>query len=183
MCTVQLFLPLMRFLQFWEVSWSSGAISSHFYLIYFCFLESASNNPKYFSPNVLMISWYDTSIPLIVSIFLLFIISVEYFQWQIHFRYPGYIFFLFVSGYYNYYCFAHSNVFNINFSWCFFQSRLSNIKSPQVSWTLLSILVDLNNAVVWMISTHPLISKSPNPVLILQWQYQVRQLQLASPFL
>ena len=36
-------------------------------------------------------------------------------------------------------------------------------KSPQVSWTLLSILADLNNAVVSMVSTRPLISKSTHP--------------------
>ena len=36
---------------------------------------------------------------------------------------------------------------------------LSDIKSAQVSRTLLSILTDLNNAVVWMISTCLLISK------------------------
>ena len=37
---------------------------------------------------------------------------------------------------------------------------MSDIRSPQVSWTLLSILADLNNAVVWMVSTRPLIFKS-----------------------
>ena len=37
---------------------------------------------------------------------------------------------------------------------------LSDSKSPQVSRTLLSIVVDLSNAVVWIVSTHPLISKS-----------------------
>ena len=37
---------------------------------------------------------------------------------------------------------------------------LSDNKSPQVSRTLLSILADLNNAVVWMVSTRPVISKS-----------------------
>ena len=37
---------------------------------------------------------------------------------------------------------------------------LSDNKSPQVSRTLLSILTDLNNAVVWMVSTCPFISKS-----------------------
>ena len=36
-------------------------------------------------------------------------------------------------------------------------------KSPQVSRTLLSILAVLNNAVVCMASTHPLISKSSSP--------------------
>ena len=40
---------------------------------------------------------------------------------------------------------------------------LSDNKSPQVSRTLLSFLADLNNAVVWMVSTRPLISKSSNP--------------------
>ena len=40
---------------------------------------------------------------------------------------------------------------------------LSDHKSPQVSRTLLSILADLDNAVVWMGSTFPLISKSSSP--------------------
>ena len=37
---------------------------------------------------------------------------------------------------------------------------LSDNKSPQVSRILLSILADLNNAVVWMVPTRPLISES-----------------------
>ena len=37
---------------------------------------------------------------------------------------------------------------------------LRDRKSPQVSRTLLSILADLNNAVVWVFSTRPLIFKS-----------------------
>ena len=40
------------------------------------------------------------------------------------------------------------------------QWRLSDSKSPQVFMTLLSILADLNNAVVWMVSTRSLIFKS-----------------------
>ena len=40
---------------------------------------------------------------------------------------------------------------------------LSDNKSPQVSRTLLSILADLNNAVTWMVSVRPLISKFPSP--------------------
>ena len=43
-----------------------------------------------------------------------------------------------------------------------FHWSLSDGKS-QVSRTLLSILADLNNAVVWMVSTHSLISKSSSP--------------------
>ena len=39
---------------------------------------------------------------------------------------------------------------------------LSDSKSPQVFWTLVSILANLNNAVVWMVSICPLIFKSSN---------------------
>ena len=46
----------------------------------------------------------------------------------------------------------------------FFHWSLSDSKSPQVSWTLLSILAVLNNAVVWMVSTHPPTSKSSSPL-------------------
>ena len=45
------------------------------------------------------------------------------------------------------------------FRWC-----LRDSKSPQDSTTLLSILVDLSNAVVWMVSTLPAISKSSSPL-------------------
>ena len=41
-----------------------------------------------------------------------------------------------------------------------FQWRLRDNKSPQVSRTFLSILADLNNAIIWIVSTHPLIPKS-----------------------
>ena len=40
---------------------------------------------------------------------------------------------------------------------------LSDSMSPQVSRTLLSILANLNTAVVWMVSIRPLISKSSGP--------------------
>ena len=41
-----------------------------------------------------------------------------------------------------------------------FHWSLSDSKSPQVSMTLLSILAVFNNALVWMVSTRPLTSKS-----------------------
>ena len=41
-----------------------------------------------------------------------------------------------------------------------FYWSLSNSKSPQVSRTLLSILIVLNKAVIWMVSTRPPTSKS-----------------------
>ena len=40
---------------------------------------------------------------------------------------------------------------------------LSDSKSSEVARTFLSILADLNNAIVWMVSTRPLISKSSSP--------------------
>ena len=44
-----------------------------------------------------------------------------------------------------------------------FRWSLSNRKSPKVSRTFLSILAVLNKVVVWMLSTRPLISKTPSP--------------------
>ena len=44
-----------------------------------------------------------------------------------------------------------------------FHWSLSDSKSPQVSRTRLSILAVLSNAVVWIVSTRPLISKSSKP--------------------
>ena len=41
--------------------------------------------------------------------------------------------------------------------------KMSDSKSPEVSRTLLSILADFDNAVVWIVSTPPLISKSSSP--------------------
>ena len=41
----------------------------------------------------------------------------------------------------------------------------SDTKSPQVSRILLIFLADLNNVVVWMVSTTPLISKSSSPFI------------------
>ena len=42
-------------------------------------------------------------------------------------------------------------------------SHQRKLKWPQVSRTLLSILAHLNNAVVWMVSTRPVISKCSSP--------------------
>ena len=41
--------------------------------------------------------------------------------------------------------------------------EFSDSKSPQVSLVLLSILVDFNNAEVWMVSTRPIIFNSSGP--------------------
>ena len=44
-----------------------------------------------------------------------------------------------------------------------FHKNLSDSKFPPATWILLSILADLNNSVLWMVSTCPLISKSSSP--------------------
>ena len=44
-----------------------------------------------------------------------------------------------------------------------FHWSLSDNMSPQISRTLLSILANLNNVVMWMVSTHPPTSKSSSP--------------------
>ena len=44
-----------------------------------------------------------------------------------------------------------------------FSTGIRDSKFPQVSRTRLSILADLNNAVIWMVSNCPLISKSSSP--------------------
>ena len=45
----------------------------------------------------------------------------------------------------------------------FFLWKLSDDKSPQISRTILCILADPNNAVVWIVSTLPLISEFCSP--------------------
>ena len=45
-----------------------------------------------------------------------------------------------------------------------FHWNLSDRKSPQVSWILLSILADLNDAVVWTVLILPLIFNCSNPL-------------------
>ena len=47
-----------------------------------------------------------------------------------------------------------------------FRRWLSDIKSTQVSRTLLSILAVFNNADVWMVSAQPPTSKSSRPFII-----------------
>ena len=64
--------------------------------------------------------------------------------------------FSFISNYHNYYYYCY---FHMRFNGQFF-TGLIDVKVPKVTRTLQSILADLNNAVVWMVSTHPLISNS-----------------------
>ena len=74
--------------------------------------------------------------------------------------------FQFLLGY-RLYQFSFPISFIILLIWKFFTPALadcflleSNIKSPQISRTLLSTHADFNNAVVWTVSVHPLFSKS-----------------------
>ena len=59
----------------------------------------------------------------------------------------------------NYYS---EQVLHTSFSLMAFRSRPNDIKSPQVSRTLLSILANFNNVVDWMVSTRSSISNSSN---------------------
>ena len=65
-------------------------------------------------------------------------------------------------GYYYYYYYLLESVSHQRLLMVFHWSR-SDSKSPQISRTFLSILADLNNVVVWMVSTGPFISKSTSP--------------------
>ena len=63
----------------------------------------------------------------------------------------------------NYY-FYSLRVVHISVIWWYFIEVCDN-KSPKISRTLLSILADLNNAVVYLVSACPLISKSSVPCI------------------
>ena len=56
--------------------------------------------------------------------------------------------------------FTHQS-FSHQFKLMVFYWSLSDSKSPQVSWTLLSILAVLNNDSIWMVSTRPPNSSCP----------------------
>ena len=79
---------------------------------------------------------------------------------QIPLLYPGYLLSFSKSFllFYSFESFPHQP-YPIVFYW-----SLSDHKSPQVSRTLLSILADLNSAVIWMVSTRVLISNSFGPL-------------------
>ena len=63
-----------------------------------------------------------------------------------------------------------------------FHCSLSDSKSFQVSMTLLGILADFNNAIVWMVSDRPTIIFSfPAPLSSFWRPFRVHQLQLESP--
>ena len=74
------------------------------------------------------------------------------------------------------YYFNHLRVFHqlMVFKW-----SLSSSKTPQVSWTHLSILADLHSAVVSMVFTRVFISNSSSPLTILWWLYRAYRLLLS----
>ena len=72
--------------------------------------------------------------------------------------YSLHLLFFFGILFYSFESFWHEDQLKV-FHW-----SLSDSKYPQVSRTLLSILVDLKSAVVWMVSTRVLISDSSSPI-------------------
>ena len=74
------------------------------------------------------------------------------------------------------------------FAWEFFTPSLADRLSEEFEWqqvsrALLGILADLSNAIVWMVSTRPLISKSSSPFISPLVINQMRRLLLVSPSL
>ena len=67
------------------------------------------------------------------------------------------------SNYYYYYYYTHLWVFSTSVRLMVFHRSLSDSKSTQVYRTLLSILAVLNNGLVLMVYTCPLISNSSSP--------------------
>ena len=66
---------------------------------------------------------------------------------------------IFLLSFYSFESFSHQRQLMV-FHW-----SLRGIKSPQVTRTLLSMLADVNNGVVWIVSTRPLISESSRPFI------------------
>ena len=71
-----------------------------------------------------------------------------------------------------YYYYYSLRVFHTSVSWWSF-TGVSDSKSPQVSSTFLSILTNLNNAVVWIVSTCPVISSPCTNPLVTEPQHQL----------
>ena len=65
----------------------------------------------------------------------------------------------------NYYYITTLRVFHTSVSWWSPTGNLSDSKFPQISRTLHSILYDLNNSIVWIVSSCPLISKSSSLII------------------
>ena len=84
----QVFIPLIRFLQDCFVSSSVLVLLRHSFLIFslisICLMVSASKMPKYllvfFSPSVLILSWFGSSILSVRCRLLLFITSMAHFS-------------------------------------------------------------------------------------------------------
>ena len=74
------------------------------------------------------------------------------------------------GGLFFYYYYLLFESFSHQLKLMVFHWSLNDNTSPQVSSTLLSILADLNSAVVWMVSTRLVL------LLILWWLYQEHQL-------
>ena len=98
--TVQIFIPLMRFLLESFVS-SSFVVCLRYYFrimsfICTCLMVSASKMPNYlsvsFSSNVLILSWFGSSIPPVICRLPLFMTSMAHFLCQIPFLCPDCIF-------------------------------------------------------------------------------------------
>ena len=77
----------------------------------------------------------------------------------------NYYYYYYHLYYYYYYYYYTCERFSLQLYPMISHWSLNDSMSPQVSRTLLSILTDLNKAVVWMVSTPPIISKSSSIII------------------
>ena len=95
------------------------------------------------------------------------------------FHFQGWI--LGYSHYHYYYYYITPSKFSLQRLLMVFHCNLSDSKSPQVFLNFLNILVDINNAVVFMVSACHLISKSSYSFSKLWGLYRAHHLKLVSP--
>ena len=122
-----------------------------------------------------------------ISVHLVFIIFINvFYKFSVHFYFNFMIPYSFIH-----YCYKISilqTIINTLLFWEFFTLAFADSfllelewhKYPRVFPMILSILANLINAVVWIVSTHPLIPSPPVPLPVLWWRYRAQQLELVS---
>ena len=120
-----------------------------------CLLDSSQYSACLNGRLVLLFSTFLALLPMLCALFQVFQLHLVSLSPSIYTDYYYYYYYY----YYFFAIFSHSGLQTV-FYW-----RLCNNKSPQVSWTFLSILTNLNNPVIWMISYRPPNSNSSSPFL------------------
>ena len=132
-----------------------------FFVFFFCFVFSVLSQELgvyfyFLFSSILLSSQLERQIPLF-SKFFFFFLFFFFFFWLTITRSGSLEVFIFNLLFSSFETFSHQHQLMV-FHW-----SLRDNKTPKVSKTLLSILADLNNAVVWMVTTRALISNSSRP--------------------